>query len=149
MKTVAETSPTNALPHALVSDFLAAARPSKKTSEEPETIGFVPCPGKGHAVGSVMRAAGFAISDSFLVALNEGSNVPPGVSKGSRKTAHGGIQTKNPALGRVPLFSFTSIIIGLTNSPSLFPSTIRERMPTLAQYAGYSPDLPQTPLCTT
>lgn len=67
MNTVLLSPPTNGLPHALLSVALAAGKPSKNTSGEPETMGLVPCPETGHAVGADKRAAGFAISDSILI----------------------------------------------------------------------------------
>lgn len=61
MNTVAETLETRALPQVQVSHLRAAARPSKNTSGDPEAIAFGPCPGIGQEVGSVIRAAGFAM----------------------------------------------------------------------------------------
>jgi hypothetical protein len=66
MNTVPETAPVIGLPQADLSVMRAAARPSKKTSGDPETIGLVPCPGNGHEVGSVTRAAGFPLKLKLL-----------------------------------------------------------------------------------
>lgn len=65
MKTVPDTAEANALPQVQASSFRAAASPSKNTSGEPEAIALGPCPGIGQLVGSVMRAAGFAMFDSL------------------------------------------------------------------------------------
>jgi hypothetical protein len=65
MKTVPETADANALPQVQASPFRAAASPSKNTSGEPEAMALGPCPGIGQLVGSVMRAAGFAMFDSL------------------------------------------------------------------------------------
>ena len=69
MRTVEATSPTIALPHALLSVCRAAAKPSKKTSGDPEAIGLTPCPGTGQEEGSVMRAAGFPDISNILVEI--------------------------------------------------------------------------------
>lgn len=61
MKTVLETAPVIGLPQADWSLFRAAARPSKMTLGEPVTIGLVPWPGSGQAVGSLTRAAGLPL----------------------------------------------------------------------------------------
>ena len=63
MNTVADTAESKALPQVQVSPFLAAARPSKNTSGDPDAMALGPCPGIGQLVGSVMRAAGFAMYD--------------------------------------------------------------------------------------
>jgi hypothetical protein len=65
MKTVPETAEANALPQVQVSPLRAAASPSKKTSGDPEAMALDPCPGMGQLVGSVIRAAGFAMFDSL------------------------------------------------------------------------------------
>lgn len=67
MRTVEATSPVIGLPHALLSFWRAAAKPSKKTSGEPAAIGLTPWPGRGQEVGSVTRAAGLPDIMNFLV----------------------------------------------------------------------------------
>jgi hypothetical protein len=69
---MADTPETNALPQVQMSPLRAAASPSKKTSEEPEEMALAPCPGIGQLVGSVIRAAGFAMHDSLSAVFNEG-----------------------------------------------------------------------------
>jgi len=65
MNTVLDTAEASALPQVQVSSFRAAASPSKNTSGDPEAMALGPCPGMGQLVGSVMRAAGFAMFDSL------------------------------------------------------------------------------------
>lgn len=67
MNTVADTPETKALPQVQESPLRAAANPSKNTSPDPEAMALAPCPGIGQLVGSVIRAAGFAMHDSLSV----------------------------------------------------------------------------------
>lgn len=67
INTVEDTAEVNALPQVHLSSLRAAARPSKNTLGDPDAIAFGPCPGMGQLVGSVMRAAGFAMIDSLSV----------------------------------------------------------------------------------
>lgn len=103
MKTVAETFPSNALPQSLRSPFLAAARPSKKTSAEPVAIGFLPWPGSGQAVGSVTRAAGFAISESILSKFRSANFSPLAAS-----SSKGCVKNNSNSFRCHPLPAFTS-----------------------------------------
>ena len=57
MNTAADTAESKALPQGQVSPFVAAARPSKNTSEDPDAMA------SGQLVESVMRAAGLAMYD--------------------------------------------------------------------------------------
>lgn len=57
ISTLAMTLALRVAPQAVASPWRAADRWSKKTSGEPPTIGLLPWPGSGHAVGSPRRAA--------------------------------------------------------------------------------------------
>src|SRR5690606_32902138 len=57
MNTVEATAEAIGLPQAEASLCLAAGKPSNRTLGEPATMGLVPWPGSGQAVGSVTRAA--------------------------------------------------------------------------------------------
>ena len=61
IKTVDDTAELIGLPQADGSPWRAAGKPSKKTSGEPSMMEATPCPGIGHVVGSVTRAAGFPL----------------------------------------------------------------------------------------
>lgn len=61
MNTVEATAEAIGLPQAETSVCLAAGNPSNRTFGEPTTMGLVPWPGSGQAVGSVTRAAGFPL----------------------------------------------------------------------------------------
>src|SRR5690606_1918351 len=67
MKTLGTRLPDRAPSQADGSPWRATGRPSKKTSGEPETMGLVPWPGTGQAVGSETRAAGFPCMSDILV----------------------------------------------------------------------------------
>lgn len=73
INTVEDTADAKALPQVQVSPLVAAARPSKKTSGDPDAIAFGPCPGIGQLVGSVIRAAGFAMLDFLSTILPSGT----------------------------------------------------------------------------
>src|SRR5690606_12284014 len=67
MKTLGTRFPDRVPPQAEGSPWRATGRPSKKTSVEPETMGLVPWPDTGQAVGSETRAAGFPCMSDILV----------------------------------------------------------------------------------